>query len=125
MRTQGADRIWPEYVSSVGGLIAQHVIVRFACLSCREIFDVDLQAVAAVRGRAYSLLDRRSTCRRSSCRGTGCFIMAEGIDKPFVKLAHRPMPAWLRNLRPCDVDAPPDGHLPPGSPAAAAIGKRA
>ena len=120
MRKRGADRIWPEFVGSVGGLIDRGVIVRFACLECREIFDVDLQAVAAVRGRTYSLLDRRSTCKRSRCRGQGCFIMAEAIDAPFVKLAHRPIPAWLRDLRPCDIEGPPDGRLPPGSPAAAA-----
>ena len=51
--------------------------------------------------------------------------MAEAIDQPFVKLAHRPMPAWLSGLRPCDVDAPPDGQPPPGLPAAAAMAKRA
>lgn len=125
MRKPGADRIWPEFVTTVGGLIERAVIVRFVCLACRDVFDVDLQAVAAVRGKDYCLLDLHPTCKRSRCRGQGSFVMAEALDQPFIKLAHRPLPDWLRGLRPCDIEGPTGGGYPPGSPASAALARSA
>lgn len=116
MRKHGSDMIWPEFVTSVRGLIERAVIVRFACMQCREIFDVDLQAVVTVRGPAYSLMDRSSTCRRSRCRGQGFFVMATAIDAPFAMLAYRAMPSWLRGIRPCDVEPPLDDGSPPRCP---------
>ena len=120
MRERVSGRIWPDWSTTVGGLIDRGVIVRFVCLACREFFDVDLQVVAARRGRGYSLIDAKAGCKRSSCRGAGRFLAAEAFDRPFVLLENRPdlrATGWLHGLRPCDVDRPPDG-FPPAPPVA-------
>jgi hypothetical protein len=97
-------------------MIDAGVIVRFACMTCRTIFDVDLVAVAVVRGRGFSLIGANAKCKISRCRGDGSFIASIRSDHTFLLLKDRPevhMPKWLIGLRPVDIDPPPDPH-PPG-----------
>lgn len=107
-------------------MIDRGAIVRFACMKCRTVLDVDLHAVALVRGRSVSLLGATAQCKISTCRGHGHFVYSSGSREAFLMLVDAPetvTPSWLRGLRPCDVEAPDDP--PPRSPAAASLPRRA
>ena len=43
-------RIWSHWAQTIRAMRALGVIVRFACLGCRRLFDVDLSALAILRG---------------------------------------------------------------------------
>jgi hypothetical protein len=99
-------------------MIEEAAQVRFACPKCRRVYDVDLEALATVKGRAWSLIDRRARCKASTCRASGWFAAAPSRDEPFLLLsAAERMPRWLAGTAPADHEppAPPPPH-PPAPP---------
>jgi hypothetical protein len=113
-----AQRIWPAWARTLGEMIEARAAVRFACLACRRLYDVDLEALATLRGRGWSLVGRRARCKASRCRASGRFVAAAGPDQPFIWLSGgEPMPAWLVGARPTDHEPPPPPEPPPPAPA--------
>lgn len=113
-----AQRIWPVWARSIGEMIEAGAEVRFACGACQRVYDVDLDALATLKGRAWSLIERRARCKASKCRATGRFAAAAGADQPFLWLAGgEGMPDWLVGTRPSDHEPPPPpGPMPPVPP---------
>lgn len=113
-----AQRIWPVWARALGGMINGRAEVRFACPACRRVYDVDLEALAMLKGRAWSLVDRKARCKASKCRASGCFVAAAGADQPFLWLSGaEAMPDWLTGSRPRDHEPPPPrGPTPPAPP---------
>jgi hypothetical protein len=106
-----ATRIWPVWTRSLGNMIEARALVRFACPACRRLYDVDLEALAMLRGRAWSLINRRARCKASKCRTLGHFAAAPSRDQRFVWLTGKePMPDWL-------IGSGPEDHEPPLPPA--------
>ncbi|HEX8444117.1 MAG TPA: hypothetical protein VF631_10780 [Allosphingosinicella sp.] len=113
-------RIWPHWARSIGGMLAGGAAVRFACGGCRRLFDVDLTALAVLRGAEWSLIDRRARCKASKCRARGLFVAAAGRHEPFLLLATKgAMPSWLAGTCPADHEPPP----PPGPPVPIGVDK--
>ncbi len=114
-----AQRIWPVWARTLAEMIAcrAEVPLRQAqgCPKCRRLYDVDLEALAMLRGRGWSLIGRRARCKASKCRASGRFVAAAGRDQPFILLmAEERMPDWLIGARPRDHEPPPpDPPLPP------------
>ena len=73
------DRIWPKWSLTVSGMIEQGACVKASCRKCGTVFKVDLEAIAALRGGDYSLIDRTATCRIYNCDGE-CFFMASASE---------------------------------------------
>lgn len=122
--SRSRKRIWPVFYRTVGAMLDQGVIVRAGCARCDSIFDVDLRAIVARRGRDYSLIDREITCKLSKCRGQGFFLAAARMDTQLLTLLNADVDPLLierKGLRPIDLE-PPD---PPYRGAAAARQKRA
>lgn len=113
-----AQRIWPVWARTLGGMIEARAEVRFACPACRRVYDVDLEALAMLKGRAWTLIDRKARCKASKCRASGRFVAAAGADQPFLWLSGlEPMPDWLVGSRPSDHEPPPSpGPAPPAPP---------
>ena len=113
-----AQRIWPVWARTLGGMIEAGTHVRFACPACKLLYDVDLESLATLRGRTWSLIERRARCKASQCRTTGRFVAAAGPNEPFLWLAGgEGTPAWLVGARPSDHEPPPDkGPAPPAPP---------
>lgn len=61
----------PAWTESLGGLIDAGVTVRACCHGqCKKFKDIDLEALAAIKGRDYDLWNRRSVCRLTEgCEG--------------------------------------------------------
>ncbi len=116
--TLAGQRIWPVWARTLGEMIEGQAAVRFACPACKRLYDVDLEALATLRGRAWSLIERRARCKASKCRASGRFVAAAGANEPFLWLAGgEAMPAWLVGARPRDHEPPPDkGPAPPAPP---------
>jgi len=111
-----AQRIWPVWARTLAEMIACRAEVRFACPRCRRLYDVDLNALAMLRGRGWSLVGRRARCKASKCRASGRFVASAGRDQPFILLMpEETMPGWLAGTRPCDHEPP--GAGPPSPPA--------
>ena len=111
-----AQRIWPVWSRTLGEMIEEQAVVRFACPACKRLYDVDMEALVTLRGRAWSLLDRRARCKASTCRASGRFVAAAGATQPFILLSGgERMPDWLVGARPSDHDPPPP---PPPTPPA-------
>lgn len=104
-----AARIWPVWARSLGAMIEAEVLVRFACCRCEKVYDVDVAALAMLRGREWSLIGRRARCKASRCRAAGSFVAAANRETPFLMLGQGPMPSWLIGGRPRDHEPPPDG----------------
>lgn len=114
---QEAGRIWPVWVRSLGAMAEAGAIVRFACPRCERVYDVDLDALISLRGRAWSLVDRRARCKASRCRASGCFVAAQTRDQRFLWLHGRDAtPAFVTNSRPRDHEPPEGGPMPPAPP---------
>lgn len=118
-----AQRIWPAWARTVGEMIEAEAQVRFACSECRRVYDVDLAALAMVKGRAWSLINRRARCKASRCRASGRFVAAARADQPFLWLAGAEgMPAWLVGATPRDHEPPPPPEpAPPAPPGVDAV----
>lgn len=50
------QRIWPAWARTLGAMIEAGAIVRFACGACKRVYDVDVEAMAVLRGREWSLI---------------------------------------------------------------------
>ena len=112
-----AQRIWPVWARNLGAMIEAGAQVRFACTACRRVYDVDLDSLAMLRGRTWSLIDRKGRCKASKCRSNGRFVAAASADQPFIWLAGaEPMPDWLIGSRPSDHEPPPSGTPNPPAP---------
>jgi hypothetical protein len=112
-----ATRIWPVWARSLGAMIEGQAIVRFACPACKRLYDVDLESLAMLRGRAWSLIDRRGRCKASKCRVIGHFAAAPSGDQRFLWLAGaEPMPDWLIGSSPQDHEPPPPPAPHPPTP---------
>lgn len=76
--------IRPDYVRSVGALIAAGVEVRASCTLCAGWRVVDLAAIAATRGADFSLWNKRARCRLTpGCAGVNRFrFNARGRSEP-------------------------------------------
>ena len=112
-----AQRIWPVWARSLGAMIEAHAAVRVVCPACKRLYDVDLEALATLRGRAWSLLERKGRCKASKCRSPGRFVAAAGADDPFLWLCGRePMPDWLVGARSRDHEPPEGPPRPPAPP---------
>jgi hypothetical protein len=106
MQTE-AGRIWPVWVRSLGAMWEAGAIVRFACPRCERVYDVDLEALISLRGRTWSLVDRRARCKASKCRASGAFVAAQTPDQRFIWLHGRDMiPAFVAHSRPRDHEPP-------------------
>jgi hypothetical protein len=113
--TLAAQRIWPAWARDLGRMIEAGVVVRFACPACKRLYDVDLESLAMLRGRAWSLIERKARCKASKCRASGRFVAAAGPREPFILLAgSERLPEWLVGARPSDHEPPPPPlPLPP------------
>ncbi|QAY78450.1 hypothetical protein [Sphingosinicella sp. BN140058] len=112
----GAARIWPHWARSLGTMIEAGTQVRFACPACKRLYDVDLAALATLKGRDWTLIDRRARCKASRCRVSGRFVAAPADDQPFLLLSgSERLPDWLTGARPADHEPPPSA--PPNPPA--------
>lgn len=118
-----AQRIWPVWTRSLGDMIEAQCHVRFACPNCKRLYDVDLDSLAMLKGRAWSLVERSARCKASKCRASGRFVAAAGADQAFLWLAGREsMPDWLIGSRPQDHEPPPaPGPIPPAPPGIDAV----
>lgn len=79
-------RFWPKGLRTIGEMIDAGALVRFACERCGTIFDVDLHAISVIRGAAYSLIDVRTQCKITGCRGPGHFLAKLPADEHLRKL---------------------------------------
>lgn len=112
----GEARIWPHWVRSLGAMIEARAQVRFACPACKRLYDVDLASLAILKGREWTLVDRRARCKASRCRASGRFVAATAGDQPFLLLsASERLPDWLTGARPVDHEPP---HSEPPTPPA-------
>jgi hypothetical protein len=114
-------RIWPHWAYTIGAMRASGAVVRFACLGCRRLFDVDLEALLILRGADWGLIGRRARCKASKCRARGLFVAAP-VDRergdarfsPFLLLHESAaMPNWLAGTCPADHEPPPGPTTPP------------
>lgn len=111
-----ARRIWPVWSLNLGAMIEAGALVRFACDSCRRVYDVDVASLAVLRGREWSLIGRTAKCKASKCRARGLFVAAANRETPFLCLGER-MPDWLVGARPREheaADGGPGGGGPGG-----------
>lgn len=61
--------------------------VAAVCEKCRTKFRVDLEGLVQLRGRSYSLIDKRGPCRRYDCDGLAFFVWSPGKGIPFRALS--------------------------------------
>lgn len=80
-------RLTPAWIKTVGAMIDEGVKVRASCRTCELMFTVDLEAIAAVKGRDYSLIGQRPRCKVIGCKGAVKFLYSPGAGTPF-----RPFP---------------------------------
>lgn len=76
-------RITPNWVKTVGAMIDEGIAVRVSCRKCHIMLRVDLDAIAAVKGRDYSLLGRTPPCKSVTCDGHCHFLYSDGAGTPF------------------------------------------
>lgn len=103
-----ARRIWPVWALNLGAMIESGAIVRFACDQCRRVYDVDLAALAILRGREFSLIGQAARCKASKCRARGMFVASLSAGQAFLCLGER-MPDWLVGARPREHEPGVDG----------------
>lgn len=117
VRKFGTVPLWPKHVQCVGNMRDMKADVAAVCEKCRTKFKVDLEALVQLRGRSYSLIDKRGPCRRYECDGLAFFVWSPGRGVPFRALttdegASRPggRPSTF------DDDTPPDDEPPKRPP---------
>ena len=61
----------PAWTENLGALIDAGATVRACCAGqCKKWKDIDLEALAAIKGRDYDLWNKRSVCRLTDgCEG--------------------------------------------------------
>jgi hypothetical protein len=68
----------PDWAQSIGALIAAGATCRVQCGTCFGTKGLDLERIAAARGRDFCLWNKRSRCRLSpGCRGTARFYVVQ------------------------------------------------
>ena len=109
------SRIWPAWARSVAALAEAEAVVRFMCPACRKLYAVDLEAMILLRGRQWSLIDRRGKCKWVQCRRRGPFVAAPNHDAHYILLSTTErLPGWLMGKRPRDDEPkPPSPPMPP------------
>ena len=66
--------IRPSYTQTIGLLLDFNIPVRAMCDTCPGFRDVDLAALAAIKGEDYDLWGRRTRCRiTEGCKGMNRF----------------------------------------------------
>lgn len=69
--------IRPGWAENLGTLIASGERVRASCDTCRGWKDVDLVALAAIKGEAYDLWNKRTSCKITpGCKGRVLFLVS-------------------------------------------------
>lgn len=69
------------------------VSVRAFCMKCRVTLIVDVEMLCAMRGRAFSLIDRTGRCKVVDCGGRTFFMaLREGSNVPPMRLTNRSTP---------------------------------
>ena len=80
-------RLTPAWLRSVGAMLDEGVRARARCPACDQMFVVDLEAIACVKGRGFSLIGQHPRCKVVGCKGTVRFLYSPGAATPF-----RPFP---------------------------------
>lgn len=83
-----AITLWPRDVQTVAAMLrAQERNPSFAvkaiCRTCKTAFVVDLDLVAAMRGRGFSLINKLGRCKVYGCGGETIFLWKSGGGTPF------------------------------------------
>jgi len=68
---------------TVGAMVDDQVRVQWSCQKCKAYGAVNPAEVAAKRGWSFSLVDKRSTCRRERCGGEVRYFYSAGSATPF------------------------------------------
>lgn len=76
-------RLWPLWTQNVKNMIESGCIVRASCRKCGALFVVDLDAIRAVKGGFYSLIDRKAPCKLVKCDGACIFLYSPHKGTPF------------------------------------------
>ncbi|MCB2048584.1 MAG: hypothetical protein KDE32_10195 [Novosphingobium sp.] len=67
----------PGFTHSLAGLIDRQVPVRAMCDTCARFRDIDLDALAQVKGMDYDLWNKRTRCRiEPGCKGWNRFYFS-------------------------------------------------
>lgn len=121
-RKFGAVPLWPKHIQCVGNMRDMKADVAAVCEKCRTKFRVDLEAIVQLRGRSFSLIDKRGPCRRYDCDGLAFFVWSPGTGIPFRALTTDQgnigrmagLPSALNDEPPPDDEPPP--MRPPPTP---------
>lgn len=84
------ERLWPAWMASIGALRAERAIVRSRCDQCGIQLRVDLEALAAHRGAAASLIDALGRCDVVGCCGSTYYLAARTYGRPWTALLRDP-----------------------------------
>ena len=104
---------WTRNIGTMAEIAAE---VRYACVRCQGVYNVDLASLLRLKGPKFELIDRQPPCKLSRCGGHGFFVAAVDRNSFFITLLHEPPPGlWPPGLRPRDFEPP---HDPPPRPAA-------
>ena len=77
----GPNRLPPNACADLDTMIVSGVAVRATCWGCGAWEPVDLRALRNKVGGTYSLIDRRTACRKPGCAGRVrfSFVTAQGF----------------------------------------------
>lgn len=93
--------LWPRWTLTVGDMLKARVLVRTQCRRCGALMRVDLDEVAAHRGRSWSLIDCQERCRMVSCDGAAFYVAARGYGASWrTLLADRGVAEGIATLPP-------------------------
>jgi hypothetical protein len=73
---------FPAWAQTLGAMLDKGAKVRAWCSGCGRCTDVDIAALTAIKGRDYSLIDRRSRCKMTGCKGWVRFHYSHGVFRP-------------------------------------------
>lgn len=112
----------PDRVQTVGKMRDQKACVAALCTKCRTMQKVDLEAIIQLRGRSYSLIDKRGPCRILTCDGKAIFMWATSEKAPWRPLTTdrgdmaRMFPTGFHKADPDDDEPDPTPPRPPTPP---------
>jgi hypothetical protein len=73
---------FPAWAQTLGAMLDEGAKVRAWCSACGRCTDVDIAALTAIKGRDYGLIDRRSRCKMTGCKGWVRFHYSHGVFRP-------------------------------------------
>jgi hypothetical protein len=73
---------FPAWVQTLGAMVDEGARIRAWCSGCGRCTDMDIAALTAIKGRDYSLIDRRSRCKMPTCKGWVRFHYCQGVFRP-------------------------------------------